>query len=289
MNQKKVELIETRACKLIEKELHIKRWRLVLRMRPEEEQYENDLKCFRLLFHHPDPAYKMALWNGLHVFYGLVKEEDFTAEELEFLKKASEASRNRCDPDCVNVNKPIKTERLCLCSPNEEDLLNYHMHLKNDGDFTMFTCLKYSKEIVEMFSLEGPFTFAIQEKVSGKMIGYIGLKWEETFAGKSDVAKLEYYIFKEYRGKGYAKEAVLAICRRAFDGKLYELQETNYKNIYRKKKAKFELIRASIRNDNIPSRRLVEACGFSHSGTLHRDFVVENKYHIDKEIYELIK
>lgn len=169
------------------------------------------------------------------------------------------------------------------------DYFLYYKHLKEDGDFSLFTNLRYTKENVNKFGFEMPYFFVIEEKKTGNMVGYVGLRWERTSGKSTGVMECEYYIFKPYRGKGYASEAMTALCQRAFAGKLFEMQETNYRFIYRKKYAKTQVIRAMIRTDNLPSQRLVQRCGFRHMGTLQRHFWAENRNAVNCEIYEWSK
>lgn len=287
MNQEKIEAAERKACKLISKELNIDMTDIILSMRSNEEDYEEQLKCFKLLYNHPDADYRLALWNGL-VFLKDFQETDFSESELCFLKKRKETGRTVFDPRRVNVNKNFATTHLLLHSvKDEKENALYYKHLKEDGDFTFFTGLKWSKTNASYYSLNRSLFFVITEKTSNQMVGYVGMVWASEENNASGVVKIEYYIFKPYRHRGYAKEAILALSQKALSGKLYELEESNYSNIYRKKKAKIELIRALIRKDNMPSICLIESSGFTHSGTLHRDFVVENKYCVDLEIYEL--
>ena len=101
------------------------------------------------------------------------------------------------------------------------------------------------------------------------------------------IAQIEWYIFKPYRNNGYAKEAVLALARRAFSGKLIELREGTMRYILKKHYAKIDIIRAYIRSTNLPSQALAKSCGFTHQFTEHRHYLVEGEGYEDGEIYEL--
>ncbi len=289
MNVKKFEYTKRMACRLIKKELDIDLNYLNLELNPKSSEYEDELKCFRLLFSQTNTNYRMALWNGLCYISSNLEKIDFNEEELAFLNKRITARDNVRYPYSENVNKPFSSERLKFRIPDDNDLKIYHKHLKNDGDFLMYTCMKCNRENVKKFNFVRPFCYAIVEKKSNNMIGYIAMIWDKFEHDISRITRLEYYIFEPYRNNGYAKEAVLAFLDRSFSEKLLELTETNYSRIYKNKKAKIDLVRAHIRTDNIPSRCLVESCGFTHTGTLRRDFVVENKYCVDKEIYEITK
>lgn len=263
-----------------------------LRLNPGTEDYKDDLKVFKLLFHHEDPDYKVALWNALHV-YGHIEElekEELSEEELSFIRRKYDTWRNFSNPERINVNVTFKTNRLLLRpTQGEADLKAYWKQLKENGDFTTFTNLRCTRSNIERFGFDMPFFFVIEEKNSQKMIGYVGLRWVANIGRETGVMECEYYIFKSYRRKGYAKEALSALCKRAFAGKLYEQVETKYQLIYRNKSAKPQLIRALIREDNAASCSLVANCGFQYSGTLRRYFWVEDKYAVNCRIYELEK
>lgn len=288
MAKDRKESAEEKARQLVEKELSVG-LPYVLQLDSQREDFQTTLQIFKLLFHQDDPDYKMALWNKLLPYGNDMDPDLMTPEERRFVAEL-EAACDLPHPRYTNFNKPFTTGCLRLRPRNgNEDYPLYYRHLKEDGDFSLFTNLKYSRENVERFGFEMPYFFVIEEKRTGKMAGYVGLRWEKTAGEKTGVMECEYYIFKPYRGRSYAMEALTALCQRAFAGKLFEMKEANYKYVCRKKTAKPQVIRAMIRTDNAASRRVVEKCGFQHSGTLQRYFWVESRYAVDCEIYELCK
>lgn len=281
---------DEKAEKLVWEKLNIEFGNLYLD--PDEETYADELRVFKLLFSQEHEDYKMALWNALEVNlkHTSLKKDDFTENEYAFLLRFDEARRNRKWPEHTNINKPIRSNRLLLRPTNGLlDLQLYEEHLEKDGDFTLFTNLKFTKYNVQRFGFDRPFFFVIEERITGHMIGYVGVRWEKTNGQQTQVMECEYYIFKPYRHNGYATEALKVLCQQAFAEKLFELVNTNYDYIYRRKRAKPLLIRAMIREDNEGSCALVESCGFERTGVLHRHFWVENKYAVDCIIYELAK
>lgn len=282
----KRERAEEKAEQLVREQLSIK-LPYGLRLNANSEDYQTNLQVFKLLFHQDDPDYKMVLWNILIPYGNDLDPDLMTEEEQQFVIDLEIA----CDapyPKHTNFNTPFSTRRLYLRpTKGDEDYQLYYKHLKEDGDFSLFTNLKYTRENVKNFGFAMPYFFVIEERKTGRMIGYVGLRWETSNGEQTGVMECEYYIFKPHRGKGYATEAMTALCRRAFAGKLFEKKETSYKFLCRKKTAKPEVIRAMIRSDNIPSCRLAENCGFQHTGTLQRHFLVENRYAVNCEIYEL--
>ena len=128
---------------------------------------------------------------------------------------------------------------------------------------------------------DGPLVYPVLLK-DGTYIGYV-----QAVPFEDSTWEVGYHIGSNYTKKGYATEAMKALCQRAFAGKLFEKKETSYKYLCRKKTAKPEVIRAMIRTDNLASCQLAEKCGFQHMGTLQRHFLVENRYAVNCEIYEL--
>lgn len=290
MSRKKSDIAEKKADWLVTQNFGHPLYSLGLD--PSSDSYEEEVKIFKLLYNQDDQDYKLALWNNLFVFFRSEKprKEDFTDEESAFVQRWIEARRNSFFVGETNINKPFSSERLRFrATIGTQDLDLYSKHLKEDGDFVLFTNLKCTKDNIRRFGFDRPFFFVIEEKDSGAMIGYVGLRWESGNGKRTKVMECEYYIFKPYRRKGYATEALSAICNRAFLGKLVELEETNFKYTYRTRKAKPVLIRAMIREDNAGSQALVEACGFVHTGTLHRHYWVEDGYCVDCSIYELAR
>ena len=256
------------------------------------ENYENDIKIFKFLYAQEHEDYRMALWNSIETLWHEdgPKPEDLTKEEYDFFLRHKQARKDYTMPWSININVPFKTSRLVLRpTVGDADTKLYEKHLQGDGDFTLFTSLKCTRHNIRRFGFDRPFFFVVEERHSGHMVGYVGLRWEKNSGEQTQVMECEYYIFKPYRRKGYAKEALTGICQRAFDEKLFELTDTNYNYVCRRKRAKPMLIRAMIREDNVGSCALAEACGFKHTGTLHRHFWVENAYCVNCCVYELTK
>ena len=282
----KRERAEEKAERLVEEKLSIRMPRYFV-LNAKREDYQTNLQIFKLLFHQEDPDYKMALWNSLIAYGNDIDPNLLTRDEQQFIIDL-ETAIDTPSPKHTNFNPTFSTRR-CYLRPTkgEEDYQLYYKHLREDGDFSLFTNLKYSRENVQRFGFEMPYFFVIEHRNTGRMLGYAGLRWVKADGEKTGVMECEYYIFKPYRGKGYAKEAMTALCARAFAGKLFEKKETAYKFISRKKIAKPQIIRAMIRTDNPASCHLAESCGFKHMGTLQRHFLIENRYAVDCEIYEL--
>lgn len=249
----------------------------------EDESYNNDLAAFKKLFNSGDRKLQMAAWNALRWMNNFAKE-DFTDEQAAFLTQFCNAASNYVYVQ-NNPNRAFSTERLILRPAiKAEELQMYHQHLRKDGDFSLYTGRKLSSRALSYYTLDRPYCFAIYEKKSKKMIGMVGLySYEE----KKCMASAEWYIFKSYRQNGYAQEAVTALIKRAFSGKLAEWRQTYWRYVYRKHYAKIDLVRVHIRETNTASQALAESCGFIYQYTDKRCIIVEGKGYEDAKVYEL--
>lgn len=94
-------------------------------------------------------------------------------------------------------------------------------------------------------------------KASGELIGRCGLQEgtvrEEVSEDFAEGARIGYLLDPAYIGAGYAREAVQAVIRYAFD----EMQLT--------------CISAIVREDNTRSAAVAKACGMSYGGELEQD------------------
>jgi RimJ/RimL family protein N-acetyltransferase len=80
-----------------------------------------------------------------------------------------------------------------------------------------------------------------------------------------------YQIYKqENRGKGYTTEAL-----KLFSAYLFELKPINRLEI-------------CVFNDNVPSRRIAEKCGYVYEGTMRQAYFARGKYH-DLQILSILR
>lgn len=151
----------------------------------------------------------------------------------------------------MSTNKQIETARLILLpGKNARDNEAFLNILKHDGDFQMFCGVPYSDKNLLGFDnyLEQDFLFAVFSKDDlDELLGYVGVAPQH---GRYEV---EFYIKHTVRNRGYCEEAVNAICKAAFaggfaqDGKPLILHE----------------IYATTQKENLPTRRVLEKCGFA--------------------------
>ena len=251
-----------------------------------EELYKEDIKIFKALFNAGNENYKTILWNRLMCYYrSKIYIQDFTPEEAAFIKSALKAKHKPIWE--TNVNPPIKTTRLVLRAFEKSDTKLFVYHYKCAGDFFAYTGYKPTSELIKQFAdrcCTSTF-FAIEEQNEHRVIGYIGLSIRE----HSAYGLLEYYIFKEYRNKGYCKEAICALIGKALNDKLYEPIETVRDYVYDKKAIKLNAIRAKISAVNIASLNTVKSCGFIHEATLNKTIFQPDLGWTDEEIYWIAK
>ena len=260
--------------------------RLRFDFQKDSDSYSEEVANFKRLFNSGDKELQMAAWNCLFV-WGVDEEikDDFTEEEWRFIQDWLYCQDHRINCRRDNLNARFFSSRLILSPARDDhDLDLYCSHLEKDGDFEMYTGKKLTEDNLIFFYLNRPLCFCIFEKASGNMVGITGLYgYDEA----RRMAMAEWYIFKPYRGKGYAKEAITALGARAFAGKLFEMRETAWRSQFRRHYVKIDMIRADIREKNIPSQKMAESCGFVYKYTEHQHFEIEGEGFEDAKIYEL--
>ena len=255
--------------------------------------YQCNLDAFRLLFHSGNQHYLVMLWNEL-VISDVCHfcRADFTPEEWAFLedvrkiqslKKKAQSYRH---PYLPNVNSPIRTERLTLRGCTLEDIPVFYKRWKRDeGDFISYCGYLPTQSNMRGFSPYYPLKFIIETKDTKEMVGMIGLPYDKDIK----TGTLEYFVFREFRNRGYCKEAMQALCNAALSGKLFYPAETVRYEIYGRKKLDIQVIRANVAADNIASIKALEHCGFVYEGTLHKNMYRANSAPVDENYYYMEK
>lgn len=101
------------------------------------------------------------------------------------------------------------------------------------------------------------FRFGVYLKKEAKIIGVIDIY---SFKKQDKKAKLGYWIGKNYRGKGYASEAIEKIIEFAF------------------KKLKIENLFATTLDENIISKNFLKKMNFKEVEFLKNDRIIDGKY-----------
>lgn len=179
------------------------------------------------------------------------------------------------------INKNIETERLILraVKPIEQDIIANH--LKSDGDFRNFSGEQPTTKNIKWFSHRASWCvyFVIERKSDQQLLGYIGVPH---VMRNLLTVWLEFYIFKEQRQNGYAKEAITALTEKLFKRKLFRHDGAAIHPII----IKADGVRVWIPAYNKAAIKTVESCGFVHEGTEHKVWRI-GKDRFDWELYYL--
>ncbi len=111
------------------------------------------------------------------------------------------------------------------------------------------------------------YRWAILEQESGECIGQIAYFLVDS---SNHFAEIEYCIGRAYQGKGLATEAARAIITYGFE---------------RINLHKVQICHNSL---NMPSKRVIEKCGFVYEGTLRDFFFIEGGY-ADRLYYSILR
>lgn len=171
----------------------------------------------------------------------------------------------------------------------------------SDKEFNHFYPYKKSKKEIEndlsgncsfLYST-GEWGFVIERNSDKAVIGLVILNNSYNLSHK--VLKLGYYVGEEYRLHGYAQKAFNLIIDNGFKGKLYQLDDSCFKN----RKYVFQAFKASADLDNDVSDYILRKLGFVCSGiefcvdsidkSLARDqrhYYLENPKHPPKRVFK---
>lgn len=156
------------------------------------------------------------------------------------------------------MDKFLETKRLIikLTSPLDFEEI---FELRTDPDVQKYTTQgPQTREDVQRFidtvipyqEKHGHGMGSVFEKSSGCFIGQAGIFHIGHYDRQPEI-EIGYRFHKKYWGKGYATEVTKA------------LVSWGFKNL------NVEVIVAFVESENIPSRRVLEKCGFNHLGLKH--------------------
>lgn len=171
-----------------------------------------------------------------------------------------------------------ETERLILRELSENDIERlyaisceaavraYVDDIPKDRDEAYAHICAYIKHVYPFY---GYGYWGIFLKESGELIGRCGLQEgtvrEEVSEDFAEGARIGYLLDPAYTGHGYAREAVHAVIRYAFE------------------EMKLTCISAVIREDNVRSVAVAKACGMSYDREVEQDGKKYQSYHIFNE------
>lgn len=110
------------------------------------------------------------------------------------------------------------------------------------------------------------YRWAVIEKKSGCCIGQIAFFLLDR---KNHFAEIEYCIGVDFQRRGYASEATKAVIRFGFE------------------RAELHKVQICCRANNLPSKRVIEKCGFTYEGSLRDYFFIDGQYY-DRLYYSIL-
>jgi RimJ/RimL family protein N-acetyltransferase len=151
--------------------------------------------------------------------------------------------------------KTIETERLLLRLFNPADAEkvaaicnNYNIYkctLSLPYPYTADYAHSWIEKNIEKFDSEEAYNFAVTDKQSGELYGFVGVS--HSFEHQN--GEMGYWLGEAYWGKGFAAEAACAVIKFAFE-------EKNYHRVFARRFA-----------SNISSGKVMEKAGMSYEGT----------------------
>ena len=186
-----------------------------------------------------------------------------------------------------NANISVLTERLWITKPTTRtvNIINeeYLTQIAEAGEFEEYYGAEFCEETKSVIDLNQPLFFLIYLCDRQTYIGYVGFTGQE-----DDEIFLEFYIFTEYRNRGYATEALQAILDRLFDNR-FLVEEDGKPQIVRGHR-----VLATVREDNEISKHILENLGFKRNPdgeyvdlklSIIAPEVASIDYHLTKELY----
>lgn len=263
----------------------------------DKELYEKTLNMFHYIFSLGEEG-KIYLWNkfvNLTDFFDQINKEDYSNEEIELfndLAKVSEEnfSKYGTNNPRVNINKEIESSRL-LIKPYDWDLnflYNEYFH-DNKDEYENFYGTEYRTKdgkkadfIVNLHMNRCPLGFALVLKDSGEFIGSVVI---------TDIKKylynVEYFIKKEYRNRGYAKEACKVLIEKIKSKELKVLEAPIKEGVFDEVAPDIRCLKIFAFKDNIASQSLALSLGFEYAGTLLFEKEFKGNY-IDEVVYYMV-
>ena len=111
------------------------------------------------------------------------------------------------------------------------------------------------------------YRWAVVEKATGECIGQIAYFLVDN---KNHFAEIEYCIGSDFQCKGYATEATKSVIAYGF----------NEMNLHK--------VQICTKTINVPSKRVIEKCGFVYEGTL-RDYFYMNGEYVGRLYFSILR
>ena len=171
----------------------------------------------------------------------------------------------------------ISTDRLLLRPfryTDDEDMLKHWISDPNIQSLYSEPVYCTKGEVKELldkyissYAKDDYYRWAVIEKTSAVCIGQLAIFLVDN---KNHFCEIEYCIGSQFQRKGYCSEAVLAIMNYAFSH------------------INFHKMQVCHKDNNLPSKRVIEKCGFTHEGILRDYFYMNGKY-VSRWYYSMLK
>ena len=171
----------------------------------------------------------------------------------------------------------IETKRLYLRRFTPEDAVAVHKYWASDEQIqSMYSEPVYKtieevsellKKYIEGYESDHYYRWAITLKETGECIGQIAYFLVDQ---KNNFVEMEYCIGSSFQRQGLATEAAQAVIQYAF------------------KQIGVHKVQICHKSINMPSRRVIEKCGFVYEGTL-RDYFYMNGDYVDRLYYSILE
>ena len=173
--------------------------------------------------------------------------------------------------------QPIKTQRLLLRRfeyTDDENMLRYWV---NDAAIqSMYSEPVYSTkqevkglldQYIHGYEKDDYYRWAIVFRDTNECIGQIAFFLVDS---KNHFGEIEYCIGSSFQQKGLATEATKAIIEYGFE------------------KINLHKVQVCHKSINIPSKKVIEKCGFVYEGTLRDFFYMDDRY-VDRLYYSILR
>lgn len=171
----------------------------------------------------------------------------------------------------------IETERLILrpfVYQDDEAMLKYWIadeKIQSMYSEPTYTTKEAVRELLDKYissyEKNDYYRWAVISKENNECIGQIAFFLVDN---KNNFAEIEYCIGSEFQCKGLATEATKAVIDFGFN------------------KIKLHKVQICHKSINIPSKRVIEKCGFHFEGTL-RDYFYMNGQYVDRLYYSILE
>lgn len=181
-----------------------------------------------------------------------LEEKVFNADKKEIKILSDDILRINAEE---NINRQVYTQHL-LIDPKWHTGVDVRIReeIHNSGEFEFYFGVKETPERLSEISINRELFYSIYEEKSSNLLGYLGFTPIE-----NDSLEVEIYIFKGYRKKGYATEALSCILQKIFGSELFVERESIREGIIT------ERIVSTVRRENVASQKMMEKLGFKRN------------------------